>query len=205
MNTVEDQTKKAALLAGSLLGVDSSQLSLEDITPSFSWAKRHKIYWALNQQDRRSVVVIFGPNDSPFVTTSQSGLSLLSLILVDELGTIPDGLGASELAAAVRRLTLSPQGLVGSPEMLKPAFPPLEAWIRSQGIPADQQTKLIRQNMASPVLQIDPKTKKWSLDFSYFNERGGIEGWHLEGNDREISSSKLRSIAADETLNWPFE
>jgi len=205
MTQTEDFSKRAVPLASALLGATPSQFTLEDITSTFEWANKYRIYWALTSLDRRSVVIAFRRDGAPLVTTSSSGTAVVSLILTDETGALPDGIGPLRLAEAFRELTVSPQGRVGSPELFKPALPPLEAWIRSNGVPPDVQKKLILQNSTGPTLHADSKNKKWALDFAYFNEHGGIEGWHLEGNERLILSAAQKTIAQNDTLNWPFE
>jgi hypothetical protein len=201
----DEQNKEILALAASLLGTDSSQVLMKDVTRLYLWSKKHRIFWGLTSVDRRSVVIVLGPNNAPLVTTSKSGLSLLSLILIEERGSLPDGLSPYDFAEAIRQLTVSPEGLMGSPDLLKRKSPPFDAWFPSRTGSRNELEEIFRLQCVAPILHSDSNSRKWLLEFSYFNQRGGVERWHVEGDNSMIRSAEKKMAAADGTFNWPFE
>jgi hypothetical protein len=44
----------------------------------------------------------------------------------------------------------------------------------------------------------------WNLDFFYFNNKGGVEEWHINGKAQNIEAAKAVIVAPDKTFLFPF-
>ena len=202
-----DKSQKAAnevlQHACNLLGTKRTDVWTEDITKSFHWVRKYRLLWVMSR-DRRSVVMALLEGKPPLELTHGSRLANLSTLLKEERGKLSLALKPVDLATAIRRLTVEPPGFVGCPEFLRRPSPPLRAWL--QGDVAKQET-LFRSHCAAPVFThtAEGGRTKWTLKFSYFNQRGGVEAWTVEATDDAVLSANSVAAVADGTFVWPFE
>jgi hypothetical protein len=205
MNGAAQKSKDVAVIASGILGAQPENVFVEDISIRFPWLTRYRAYWGQTHEDRRSVVMLMGDSNTPLVTTGEAGLKVLSLILITERGSLPDGLNSMSLAEAVRKLTVSPPGVVGKHALLTSDSPSPDSWFRSEAGPPEQQMQVLRKYCVDPVLQVDSGTGMWRLGFFYFNDKGGVERWRVSGNAHSIAGAEHDLAAPNGTFNWPYE
>ena len=46
--------------------------------------------------------------------------------------------------------------------------------------------------------------KTWKLDFNYFNTKGGVEAWKVEGDHAAIQHLESAERLPDHTFFWPM-
>jgi hypothetical protein len=134
--------------------------------------------------------------------TSPEGWRVLSDVLTSERGGLPANLTATEIAEAVRKLTVGPPGLVATSELLQRKSPPLFAWTTDK--PRGDE-KTFRLLCVTPALETIVQDGRWRVIFNYFNDRGGVEHWTVSGNAAGLVDVKMEPLLADGTFNWPFE
>jgi hypothetical protein len=205
MSQATHRSQDILVMASGLLGAQPKDVFVEDISARFPWLTRYRAYWAQTHEDRRNIVILVGESGTPLVTTAEAGLKVVSLVLTQERGSLPDGLSATVLAEAIRKLTVSPQGLVASRALLTSDNPSLDSWLRSEAGPPEQQLRTLRQLCIDPVLQVDSRSGSWTLTFLYFNEHGGVERWDAMGDAQGITKASQAFAAPNGTFNWPYE
>lgn len=205
MNQAANPSQDILVVASGLLGVQAKDVFIEDISPRFPWLTRYHAYWGQTHEDRRNIVILVGESRTPLVTTTEAGLKVLSIVLMTERGNIPDGLGATALAEAIRKLTVSPQGLVASRSLLTSDNPSPDSWLRAEAGSPEHQLQAFRKLCTDPKLQVDSRSGSWRLEFLYFNEHGGVEQWDVKGDAHAIARASQAFAATNGTFNWPFE
>lgn len=188
------------------LSVHPEHLLFEDITGYFAWIRRFQVYWAVVPDSAKSVVAALQGDSLVTILTAANGLAKLSGLMRSEIGALPGGLPAIQLANAVAKLTRSPRGLVGCRALLAPPFPEVKAWTNaSKGTQSAMvQERMFRDHCKDPAYVYAAGGAQWQVAFSFFHARGGIERWVVTGDAQSITAADDRVVAGDGSLKWPF-
>ena len=136
----------------------------------------------------------------PVLLNGEGRLVALSTLFVTSVGSLPDNLTVAELAQGIRQLGYDPRGLLASPEMVEKIGDSLEVWLKNDDA-ADRQ--LFLSACSGPVLRTSGE-HGWELSFNFFNVKGGVEAWKVEGDHAAIHAAESAALLPDHTFFWPM-
>jgi hypothetical protein len=184
--------------ASRILSSPEQDLSYSAIQGEFTWMKSGEIVW-IRRPDFRSVLFWVRSGHQPTVLNQEKRLENVSFLLNEMLGRLPGNLGATDLAAALRKLTTDPRGFVASQAFLATVRPYRSVWTLGDV----QLEHLLESHCPDPVLQLR-NDGKWNLEFQYFNPMGGVEAWTAKGSSTRVITLDRSVAVADGTFRFPF-
>lgn len=193
---------KAKAVAAAHWGLEPEQLFAEDLTPYSSWCQRHTLVLVVDPERRRLPVTIAADGSTESWEPGQdlsSRIPRVSAFLQAEGWPLPAGRTPLELAQAARLLLAGFGGQVASVAFCRDQPPDWVGWSRGD----DRKTAAFFEPFCrDPELGVT--RGGWSLEFHFFNDRGGIEHWRIEGNANEILSAERTEAVPDGTLSYPY-
>lgn len=201
-----EPSRIAKQAAADFFGASATNAEPVDLTTSkFPWAKRHSFYMAMNAERRKLLISVdekgvpypFEPvSDLSQLNRSSSNMIMLNSILSTEGVNLPEGL---DLPWTSRNVLMGLGGWVGSGAFFSNEESALHLWTH---LSPNDGPRLFRQYCNDPELR--RSGEQWDLDFSYFNLRGGVEGWHAHGNQRAILGATGQTVLPDKTFLVPY-
>ena len=163
-------------------------LQVDEVTGSFPWAARHRI-WAGYDARATAACVAFDGNRAVVLTGDD--LDPLARVLVAERGSIL-AYSADELATAVRRLTRpDPIGYLGDESVL--LMPVMRRC--TPGDPAMAALEKTRRDASVPPRFVDSPSGARAVAFTYWRKDGGVDGWSIELGPRGFGEVDARELA----------
>jgi hypothetical protein len=190
----------ARLAAARAWGRTREQLFAQDLGDYFPWAKRHAIV-LVKDASFRSMLVAVTPTGDCLVFRELPGLdenqrSLNTLLRREGIG-LPSGMPEPELAKMLRYFLAGPGGFVASRAFLKEQGRNMGLWTsRSAG--EDVFARYCRDP------QLEQRANEWTLQFFFFNNRGGVEEWRVRGGSQAITRVTREFPVPDASFNFPY-
>ncbi len=189
-------------LLGRALRPQPGTLQVDEVTDSFPWARKHRLFVGYDHTGRAMAVARPVPAGAPVLLAAPGGdeLAPLSALLVAERGSLPGGLTPLQLAEAVRRLTHPhPMGRVGDDAMLvfrvlPPGQPPGER----------DRTQALREAGAREPTLTPRGAGSYRLAFSYWVPSGAVESWSVDLGPTAFGRVERGELAPAGTFRYPF-
>jgi hypothetical protein len=163
-------------------------LQVDEVTSSFPWASRHRL-WA--GYDARGLAACVAFDGARARVLTGDDLGPLARVLVDERGSLL-AYTADELATAVRRLTRpDPIGYLGDESVL--LMPVMRR--RPPGDPTSAVLEQTRRDAAVPPRLVDVASGARAVAFSYWRKDGGVDAWSVELGPRGFGEVVSRELA----------
>jgi hypothetical protein len=192
----------AALAASRTWQCPVDEIVTDDLTDRFPWAHRHSVVLVW----RRGHGVMFVAVDRlgravPFPGQSNPLLNLDALNgLLQRVGvSLPGDMEPEVLGRTVRNLLVGPSGFVGSPAFWEREKESLRFWTKRSPL---EGPELFRRCCRDPWLH--RSDRDWTLQFYFFNTRGGVESWNVSGDALRIRTATYTSAAPDRTFMLPY-
>lgn len=199
MTTEVDSARRIAERSVEILGKPEEELLFAGITREFAWLKFGELIWA-RTEDFRAAVFWVTAGAEPVHLNGNDGLPELAKLLLVHTGPLPERIAPVQLAAAIRKLTVEPRGIVACREFLAAERPHLEDWLRADRAP---DRELFARHCEDPQLSAT-SDERWSLGFDYFNPAGGVEHWQVVGDRARIESARKSVALKAGTFAWPM-
>jgi len=191
--------RPAVIKASSILGGSRADLITANISTKFHWLREGAIVW-VRTRDFKHAMFWVKEDLEPVVLNGDDRLAALSRLLATNVGSLPDSLTAADLAHAIRQLGYDPRGLLASPELLERIGDSLDVWLKKDDA-YDRQ--LFISACFGPVLRAEGE-HGWELEFNFFNVKGGVEAWKVEGDHAAIHGAESTMLLPDHTFFWPM-
>lgn len=193
----EDQIEPYLLYdAVRILDTPLEDLHYQAIESQFPWVKKGRLIW-VRKPDFDCVVYWQKPDRSFIVLNGKRKLEDISDLLRANIGRLPGQLFGSELAAALRKLTVEPRGFLADRSFVEKMRPYLSSWAPSK----DLEGVLISECRDAALR---PGNNAWTLEFRYINPRGGIEGWIGHGDTERVTTLDMNTVVPDGTFRFPY-
>ena len=170
----------------------------DDFTDEYSWIKNHEVYWIVNE-DRKGLLVVVDHREQVMVFPDKKTVGNMNRLFASE-GVEPAKLDAEELAKTIRHFLKGVGGFVGTPSFWERQKEDLEDWGLGD-TPEDRE--LFKHHCEPP--RLTRAENRWSVEFSYFNNQGGIETWKTDGEGPNLREIHVESAVPDGTLQFPYE
>ncbi|MGD8451082.1 MAG: hypothetical protein PVJ57_04635 [Phycisphaerae bacterium] len=195
-----DSTKLVTEQAAQALGLPAEELIFAGIESAFPWIKFGEIIWARTVDFRPALFWVISGAE-PRRLNGGDEFRALSLLLLEQAGPLPMCVSATELAEAIRKLTVEPRGYVGCQAFLDKHTPYLPSWLK-RDTPAERAA--FAKNCEDPELVVAEDGQTWTLRFFYFNTLGGVEQWEAAGTRDRIQSAKMTTAVRDGVFRYPM-
>jgi len=172
-------------------------LQVDEVTGSFAWATRHRLWVGYDAKGLAACVSFDGAR--ALVLTGDD-LVPLARVLVDERGSLL-AYTADELATAVRRLTRpDPIGYLGDESVL--LMPVMRR--RPPGDPTSAALEKTRHDASIPPRFVDGPAGTRAVAFSYWRKDGGVDAWSVELGPRGFGEVTSRELAPAGSYLYAF-
>jgi hypothetical protein len=179
-----------------------AQIVTDDLTDHFPWAHRHSVVLVWRRGHSAMFVAVDRLGRAvPFPGQSNPLLNLDALNgLLERVGvTLPGDMEPELLARTVRTLLIGPSGFVGSSAFWEREKESLGLWTDPSPL---EGPELFRRSCRDPWLH--RSDRDWTLHFSYFNTRGGVESWKVTGDAMRIRTAAYTSAVPGGTFLFPY-
>ncbi len=185
--------------ASALLGVPRSELMTAVVSAKFPWLREGEIVWSRTASFRHAMLWI-KDGEEPIRLDGKDRISAISSLLVANVGSLPGSLSAADLALAIRQLGEDPRGLLAGTTLLERFDGAIDIWLTTDD---DANRKPFLDANTEPVLRT-AGDHGWELDFNFFNPKGAVEAWHVEGDHAAIQVLESKERLPDHTFFWPM-
>lgn len=185
--------------ASELLGVGRSELSTAVVTAKFPWVREGEIVWSRTPSFKHCMFWI-KDDAEPVLLNGKDRMSALSSLLVASVGALPNELPADTLAQAIRQLGEDPRGLLAGKELVERVGDSLGIWLKHDDA---HDRQLFLDANTDPVLRSEGE-HGWKLEFNFFNTKGGVEAWKVEGDHAAIQHLEQTERLPEHTFFWPM-
>lgn len=196
---MSDHEKAVKDAAGRVWGVAPAAVFTDDVTPRFSWVKRHRVHLAMDLAQRK-LLFVTEPGGRVLDFQGANRLTELSTLFRTEASSPPDGLPAARLAVALRSFLRGPGGFLASQEFLEEQKPRIRQWVPARL--GDEGVRLFEENAVDPGLRSG--SGEWNLEFRWFNDAGGVEAWKASGRAGSVDRADATAVVPDRTFTFLF-
>lgn len=197
-----NQVETAKYLAASVWKCSPNDVYIEDVTEYYSWARSHTVMTAIDSE-RRSLLATFNPDGDPLLFHNLAGIAAnlesLNRLLQTEQIKLPTGIPAEQLAEALRNFLVNIGGFVGSQDFWEQQKDSMDIW--TSRMPHGGK-ELFKNHCQNP--SIHRHDDEWRLEFSYFNNQGGVERWRVSGDRQAVREAAFETTVPDRTFLFPY-
>lgn len=190
--------------AEKLLGKYHEDWWVRDLTNSYPWLKGNEIYWIVDGDSGKSVMIINDNNDEWICLNCPEGINPISKIINIYLGGSKwiDFLSTYEFCRLLMELYKNPQGYICSNRFLQEEEEVLDTFLGGSEATLDA----LRSSCIEPKYELSGEGK-WHLQYNILNENGGIDQWDVLGNyiKFEIISINIKPILPNGSYYFPDE
>jgi hypothetical protein len=196
------RTEYAIEAAARLWKRPASEVFGDDISESYGWPKAYAIV-LVRSVDFQTMLAASAENKEPVLFEGRAdpkhNLAAINGLLRAEGVSLPDGIPLARFCLTMRHFLSGPGGFVASDAFFKEQEASIYLWTSRT---PEGTVDLFRQWCREPVLT--RRNKDWTLQFFYFNNRGGVEQWDSSGDAQSIQGASCRSVVADKTFDFPY-
>ena len=195
----EKYIRLASTRASELLGVGRSELTTAVVSAKFPWLREGQIVWSRTAKFEHCMFWIKA-DDEVVLLNGKDRMKALSSLLVASVGSLPGDLSADTLAQAIRQLGEDPRGLLAGHELLERVEDSLSIWLKTD----DAHDRQLFIDANTDAVLRSSGDHGWTLDFNFFNTKGGVEAWKVAGDHAAIQQMECTERLPDHTFFWPM-